>query len=265
MPKFLRLVVVIAILALLSVGLAACEKERPISTPSKTTATPARGTVIPTFTPPVAPTQVTMPGTTGAQAGQATPLPAGVATPVAPTPQPVVINPQATTAAAGQDFFFYNVVDGDTIASIAGKYNVTQEAIVTLNGLADPNNLTVGQQLKIPSVVVEYVVQAGDTLAAIARRFGTTTAKLEELNNLVNPDIIGIGQKLRLPPGSTDLQATTTAPGTTGSQAQSYVVQTGDTLTKIAAKFGVTAKQIQNANNLSNPDWIYPGQVLIIP
>lgn len=265
MPKSLKLVVVITILALLSVGLAACEKDRPVSTPGKTTATPVRGTVVPTFTPPVALTQATMPGTTGAQAGQATPLPAGAATPVAPTPQPVVINPQATTAAAGQEFFLYNVMEGDTIASIAGKFNVTQEAIVTLNDLADPNSLTVGQQLRIPSVVVEYVVQRGDTLASIARRFGTTTAKLVELNNLVDPDIISIGQKLRLPPGSTDSQAATTAPETVGGQARTYEVQWGDTLTKIAAKFGVTAKQIQNANNLSNPDQIYAGQVLIIP
>lgn len=261
MPKFLRFVLVIAILALVSVGLTACEKERPVSTPSKTAVAPARGTVVATPTAPVVLTQVMMPGTTGAQA---TPLPAGVATPTAPAPQPVVINPlgQATAASSAQ-YFIYNIMEGDTLASIASKYNTTQDAIVALNGLADPNSLSPGQQLKIPSVAVEYVVQAGDTLAAIARRFGTTVGKLLELNNLSNPDIISIGQKLLLPPGSTAVQpvATTAA----GSPAQTYIVQSGDTLTKIAAKFGVTAQRIQNANNLADPDRIYPGQVLVIP
>lgn len=260
MPRFLKFVVVIAILALISVGLTACEKERPVSTPSKTTGTPARGTVVATSTAPVSLTQVTMPGTTG----QATPLPAGIATPTAPAPQAVVINPQGqATAAPSTAFVLYNVMAGDTIASIASKYNTTAEAIAQLNNLADPNVLTLGQQLKIPSVAVEYVVQAGDTLAAIARRFNTTIAKLQELNNLSNPDVIGVGDKLLLPPGSTAVQPVATAAA--GSPTQSYIVQSGDTLMKIAAKFGVTAQQIQNANNLANPDRIYPGQVLVIP
>lgn len=261
MPRLLKFVIVIAILALISVGLTACEKERPISTPSKAAGTPARGTVVATSTAPVALTQVTMPGTTGAQA---TPLPVGVATPTAPAPQAVVINPQGqATAAPSTAFFLYNVMAGDTIASIASKYNTTAEAIAQLNNLADPNVLTLGQQLKIPSVAVEYVVQAGDTLAAIARRFNTTIAKLQELNNLSNPDLIGVGDKLLLPPGSTAVQPVATA--ATGGPTQSYVVQSGDTLMRIAAKFGVTAQQIQNANSLANPDRIYPGQVLVIP
>ncbi len=264
MPRLLKFVVVIAILALVSVGLTACEKERPVSTPSKTTGTPARGTVVATSTAPVSLTQVTMPGTTGAQAGQATPLPVGIATPTAPAPQAVVINPQGqATAAPSTAFFLYNVMAGDTIASIASKYNTTAEAIAQLNNLADPNVLTLGQQLKIPSVAVEYVVQSGDTLAAIARRFNTTIGKLQELNNLSNPDVIGVGDKLLLPPGSTAVLPVATAAA--GSPTQSYVVQSGDTLMRIAAKFGVTAQQIQNANNLANPDRIYPGQVLVIP
>ncbi|HHY27568.1 MAG TPA: LysM peptidoglycan-binding domain-containing protein, partial [Desulfitobacterium dehalogenans] len=44
-----------------------------------------------------------------------------------------------------------------------------------------------------------------------------------------------------------------------------YVVRRGDSVYKIAQKFGTTMQAIILANNLCNPDLIFPGQVLIIP
>lgn len=213
MNRYLRLFLLVALLILTSLALVACEKERPAATPVQTTLAPAsRGTVAPSPTPPVVLTQVTLPGTTGTQAGQATPAPAGAATPTAPAPQSVEVNP-----AAGQG------ATGDT--SI-------------------------------------YVVQAGDTLAAIARRFGTTIAELVRLNSLADPDRIAIGQKLVVPGAGSAAPAQGT---TTEGERQTYVVQAGDSLLSIARRFGVTTKDLQAANNLSNPDLIYPGQVLVIP
>lgn len=44
-----------------------------------------------------------------------------------------------------------------------------------------------------------------------------------------------------------------------------YTVVAGDTLTKIAGQYSVTVKDIMRANNIANPNYIQPGQVLIIP
>ena len=199
---------------------------------------------------------------------------------MAPTPQPVIVNPSSTSGStdSGQ-VFTYSVAAGDTLASIAAKFGTVPEAIAQLNNLTDPNVLTLGQQLKIVGTQAAagasggastYVVQGGDTLASIARRFGTTVAELVRLNSLSSPDILAVGQTLTVPgPGGAasapSSGATTTGDTGTSGQAKSYVIQSGDTLMKIARKFGVTLQQLQAANKITNPDRIYPGQVLVIP
>lgn len=252
MKKHLRPFLVVLVLALLGLALAACEKDRPAVVPVTETPGAARGTVAPTPTPPIASTPL------GGDAG--TQL-----TPVAGSPTP----PSAQSPSDGPSFT-YTVVEGDTLASIAARFGVTQDAIVQLNSLADPNTLALGQLLRVPgsasaggtttggSAGSTYVVQSGDTLNAIARRFNTTAAELIRLNNLTDPDRISVGQRLVVPGGSS------TTSGTTGGR-RTYTVQSGDTLNAIARQFGVTAQQIQEANNISNPDRIVPGQVLVIP
>jgi LysM repeat protein len=285
MSKRTPVFLIIVIVALLSLGLTACEKERPVPTPSRATPAPARGTASPTV--PAVLTQVAPSALSGAVAGQATPITAGTATPMAPTPQPVVVNPAGTSGSTGSgQVTTYTVVAGDTLASIAAKFGTVPEAIAQLNNLTDPNALTVGQQLKIagtPSAGTstagatgatgdtgKYVVQAGDTLQKIAQRFGTTVAQLVQLNSLTNPNLISIGQTLIVPAAGGAAAApatgtTTTGGAATSGQTKSYTVQSGDTLLKIARKFGLTVQQLQTANKIANPDRIYPGQVLVIP
>ena len=285
MTRRLHPFLIVVLLVLLSLVLTGCEKERPA--PASGAATPpARGTVALTLTAPAALTQAPLPGESGAGA---TPVPVGAATPTAPAPQPVVVSPAGTreTSAAGQ-FFTYTVVAGDTLAAIAARFGTTSDAIVQLNGLGDPNALTLGQALKIPgtapasssestaatsgstaatsgvtSATSTYVVQSGDTLGRIAQRFGTTVSELVRLNNLTNPDRIGVGQKLIVP--ATSGAAPASGSSTTTGARRTYAVQRGDTLLSIARRFGVTVKQLQAANNIANPDRIYPGQVLVIP
>jgi LysM repeat protein len=170
--------------------------------------------------------------------------------------------------------------------TIATRYGTTPEAIAQLNSLADPNALTLGQKLQIPGSAgsaetrggatttsgtaaggataggtTSYTVQQGDTLGAIARRFGTTVQAIVSANALANADSIRVGQKLTLPSGSGG--GTVAAPSS--GQSRTYVIQRGDTLLSIARRFGLTVKQLQDANNISNPDRIYPGQTLVIP
>jgi LysM repeat protein len=89
-------------------------------------------------------------------------------------------------------------------------------------------------------------------------------AQLVQLNNLANPDQIAVGQKLIVPAAGGVAPAAGTTPAAAG-QGQKYVIQRGDTLLSIARRFGLTVKQLQAANNIANPDRIYPGQVLVIP
>jgi LysM repeat protein len=280
-----RLVLVLSLLVLLTLTLSACNRERPA--PTTSTGTPAaRGTVA---APTGGITQVPLPTTAG---GGAT----GAATPSAPQPQTVVVSPAPAQTGAGQtatgQTFTYTVVAGDTLLSIATRFNTTPEAIAQLNSLADPNALTLGQKLQIPGTgaaasgaatggaaaasgqtggtgaatgaaggTSSYTVQPGDTLGAIARRFGTTVTELVRINNITNPDALQVGQKLTVPGTGGGAAVNVPAAG----QGKSYTVQRGDTLLSIARRFGLTVKQLQAANNITNPDRIYPGQVLTIP
>ena len=192
---------------------------------------------------------------------------AGPTTVVAVLPSPTAMAlPTAVpkTPVSGQ--FEYTVQWGDTLFSLARRFNTTVDAIVALNGLTDASYIRVGQVLKIsgtapttpaPGTGTEYTVQAGDTLYSIARRYGTTVEAIQSANGIVNPSNIQAGQKLIIPPGGS-----TSTPGT---GATTYVVRADDTLYGIAASFGKNYWDIVVANNLADPSLIYVGQVLVIP
>jgi LysM repeat protein len=108
-----------------------------------------------------------------------------------------------------------------------------------------------------------YVVRPGDTLFKISRQYGVSIQALAEANHIVNPNLIYVGQVLVIPTGGGTVPPPPAPPPPgTGS---TYVVQRGDTLSRIAARFGVTVTALAQANNIANPNVIYVGQVLTIP
>lgn len=117
-----------------------------------------------------------------------------------------------------------------------------------------------------------YTVRRGDSLSQIARRHGVDAATLMDLNNISNPDLIRVDQVLLLPHGART-QADTAAPArpaaptrpTPAAGDRTYVVQTGDVLSRIANRHGVTQADLMAANNITNPNRIMVGQTLIIP
>lgn len=147
----------------------------------------------------------------------------------------------------------YTVVNGDTLYSIANRYNTTVNAIKQLNHLTS-NTLQIGQILKIPMSVqegyIQYTVSSGDTLYAIARRYDTTVDEIKKLNNLTS-NTLQIGQILNIP---------------TRKQEDfiSYVVQRNDTLYSIASQYNTTVNEIKQLNNLTS-NLLQIGQVLKIP
>ncbi len=96
------------------------------------------------------------------------------------------------------NFINYTVVKGDSLYSIARKFNTSVSNIVNLNNLSN-NNLSIGQVLKIPSTSSSntntYIVKKGDNLYSIARKFNTSVDSIKKNNNLKS-NVLSIGQKL---------------------------------------------------------------------
>ena len=151
----------------------------------------------------------------------------------------------------------YTVKKGDSLYSIATKYNTTVDELKRINNLTS-NTLSIGQVLKLPSDkendieqeenTISYTVQKGDSLYSIARKYSTTIDKIKDLNNLTS-NILSIGQVLLIP---TDTNLETT-----------YTVQRGDSLYSIAKKYNTTVDRLKQLNNLSS-NLLSIGQILIV-
>ena len=94
----------------------------------------------------------------------------------------------------GINYNTYIVQSGDTLFSIANKYNTSVSKLKELNGLTS-NIIKVNQKIKIPNNY--YIVKKGDSLWKIAKDNNTTINDLIKLNNL-NSTTIVVGQKLLL-------------------------------------------------------------------
>ncbi len=112
-----------------------------------------------------------------------------------------------------------------------------------------------------------YVVKPGDTLGSIAARYGVSAGALARANGISDPDRTYIGQRLTIPGASAadNAPAAPQPPTTTTSPATgTYIVQQGDTLGKIAARFGTTVANLMRLNGITNPDRIWVGQRLLV-
>ena len=151
----------------------------------------------------------------------------------------------------------YVVKEGDTLSSIAIKYGTTYDSIVKLNGITNPNLIYPGQVLKIETKIeasnnenIYYTVKPGDTLSSIAAKSGVSYQTLASMNGITNPNLIYPGLVLLIS-------------GDNKSKIY-YTVRPGDTLTSIASTHGVSYQSIAKLNGISNPNLIYPGEVLRI-
>lgn len=151
----------------------------------------------------------------------------------------------------------YVVKSGDSLYSIARKYNTTVFELVRLNNL-NTNTLSIGQQLRIPINVSDddyilYTVKIGDTLYSIAKKNNVSVLELVELNNL-STNTLRVGQPLKIPISSNDNDSNS-------DNYNTYVVQRGDTLYRIASMYGMSVDELIKINNLSSTS-LSIGQVL---
>jgi LysM repeat protein len=165
--------------------------------------------------------------------------------------------------ANGNGYATYMVARGDTLKSLATRYNTTMDVLASLNGIYNYNLIYEGQRLTVPTASVSpapahtpqpaptaagtYVVQWGDTLRKIADHMNINVNDLIAVNpQLRNPNLIFVGQVIYLP-----------------NSASLYTVQSGDTLKIIATKYGTSVNNLLAINpQIWNADWIYAGQVI---
>jgi LysM repeat protein len=157
---------------------------------------------------------------------------------------------------------------GETLSDIAARYGTSVGALVRANHLRNPNFIVAGTSLKVPdgsapvgvssSGASTHVVRRGETLSGIAVRYETSVGALARANHLRNPNFIVAGTSLKVPGGSAPV-------GVSSSGASTHVVQPGETLSGIAARYGTSAQALARANNLADPGFIVAGTTLNVP
>jgi LysM repeat protein len=208
------------------------------------------------------------------------------------TPSPTLTSTATPTATP----ITHQILPGDTLVNIARRYGTTVELLAQQNGIVNVHLIDVGQILIIPtpippsatptatstptpeatsSAITVYVVQVGDTLDEIAKEYDTTIQSIVELNGLTDASRIFPGQELQiyastgvLPDEETDAGTGAALPTPTPlptSIPVLYTVQPGDTLTTIAALYGVSIVELAQLNGIANIDDLEQGQVLTIP
>jgi membrane-bound lytic murein transglycosylase D len=197
----------------------------------------------------------------------------------------------------------HTVRRGETLSAIATRYRTTSSALARANGLRNVDRIYVGMRLRIPGTSVPvaeetpttvaaatapresapapraasaarparpvtHTVARGDTLTEIATRYHVSVSDLKRWNSL-SSDTIQLGRSLRV---SGDAVASSgSGSGSGGSSARSsggerirYTVRSGDSLSAIASRHGVSMSDLQRWNSIRNPSAIQAGQVLTI-
>lgn len=169
----------------------------------------------------------------------------------------------------------HEVAKGDTLARLAHKYGVKEDAIVKRNAALkrDPDLMRVGQTLTIcaderrtrNSAVCDYetplhthVVVPGEHLGQIAGSYGVRRRDLIRLNPGLkkNPNVLRVGQRLRVCPDIAPRER----------HRLTHAVQRGETLSSIAKKYDLTTRELERyqQGNLKNPHSLRPGQRLVV-
>ena len=144
----------------------------------------------------------------------------------------------------------YIVKKGDTLYSIARKFNISVDELKKLNNLSS-NIISIGQVLKVSNDKSNniYIVKKGDTLYQIAKKYNVTVDSIKKANGLTS-NILTISQELLIPENI--------------NEDIIYVVKKGDTLYSIARKYNISVNNLKIYNNLSS-NLLSINQKLYIP
>ena len=153
----------------------------------------------------------------------------------------------------------YKVQSGDTLSSIAAQSKMTLSELADLNNLSVSKGLMAGQTLKIPvgsTVPDSYSVQAGDSLSAVAAKYNLSVSQIAEWNNINSSSGLFVGQKLKLNGDTLTTEKSKTVSNAKqekskqDSQADIYIVKSGDTLASVAKKYHLQLSFLADLNGL---------------
>ena len=191
--------------------------------------------------------------------------------PVPAQPTPTVIQRSSNPAPFGWQVL--TVRSGDTLSDIAIKHRTTLGVLLTRNRFVGNGNfLAVGRQLWVPRTkpapgraapaarFATYVVRSGDTLGGIAVAYKVSLSTLYSLNKISRTAYIQPGQRIRVPAPAARARAKARAAAAFTTTI--VTVRSGDTLSDIAARRGVTTASLLKVNGLSMRSTLQIGQKL---
>ena len=176
--------------------------------------------------------------------------------------------------ASSPNYTVHKVRAGDTVSTLAVKYNTTEKAIMAMNKIKPDKPLVSGTQVKVPSTrsiassdvkapiqskvikdnLIEYVVKEGDTIWSIAEQHNTSAKSIQSLNQLSKPSLMA-GQVLQLTEDPNTIKKRKTV---------IYTVQKGDFPGRIAKKYNMKLDDFLKINKLTQSAALSPGQTLVI-
>jgi len=201
------------------------------------------------------------------------------------------------TAAPNTAVESYRVKPGDTLSAIAGRHGLSLAELTAINRINSSTLIYPGQVLRVAKVLPasqpplnapdSYQVVAGDSLESVAKKFSLSLSALREYNGLTRSSIIYVGQILSLKPTAPVAKAPAPKAPTPAPSASTlsdevsdvdpmrptgictihgfHTVQAGETISRIAAVYGVSTQSVLSSNSLSWSSTIYVGQRLTIP
>jgi membrane-bound lytic murein transglycosylase D len=175
----------------------------------------------------------------------------------------------------------HTVAAGESLTSIAGRYQVPEAFIDRMNGGARAD-LKTGDELWVPAGDVSQLraglgsdmerrthrVKNGESLWSISRRYGMSVQQIARMNHLSTGAVLHPGQRLQVAGSSgsggsaSGTDSTRRVAATSGKV--SYKVRRGDTLSGIARRFEVTVRDLQAWNNMGRSTALRAGQFLTI-
>jgi murein DD-endopeptidase MepM/ murein hydrolase activator NlpD len=154
----------------------------------------------------------------------------------------------------------YIVQSGDTLWSIAVRFNLTLDELMTANSGVDPNLLSAGQELVIPGlegltgILNTEVVGLGDSLRGLSRRNQVPVSLLQRLNRIISPSELYVGVSLIVP--QQDSKSGLAVSASTGS---------GETLLELAVRQDSDPWSLSTLNGLNGTWDALPGDILYSP
>ena len=208
--------------------------------------------------------------------------------------EPVVSESQ-TVEILGASFEDYIVIQGDSLWSIAKRFNISVDELYAANDLSENSLIRIGQKIQVPVDDVSadirsvnpdtyqptslnqgttyYTVSSGDTLSSIAKEYDTSVREIKAVNGKVS-DLIRVGETLILPASGTTPSVTSDTAMTTPEEIEdsnntsaapgmrTYTVKAGDIPSIIARQYGMTVDELLSINGVTDPRKLQIGKVL---